>query len=85
MAVSPSFPAPGFPELPQAGEPRHDAVSPSFPELPHQFPQPVSPPPLEGRGSGETTGTPAETHPERPTLRTFSSLPDLSRAMEALS
>lgn len=64
MPVSPSFPAPGFPEFPQAGEPRHDAVSPNLPEFPHRFPQPVPPPPLEGRGSGETPGNPSPGHPE---------------------
>lgn len=64
MPVSPSFPAPGFPEFPQAGEPRHYAVSPSFPGFPHRFPQPVPPPPLEGRGSGETPGNSSQGHPE---------------------
>lgn len=56
MPVSPSFPAPSFPGFPHGGLPRHDAVSPNFPEFPQQAPPPVSPPSLERRGNGETGG-----------------------------
>ncbi len=82
MPVSPSFPAPGFPEFPQADEPRHDAVSPSFPEFPHQFPHPVPPRPFMGRGNGETLRGTDTGQFQEPTSYRF---PNLSRAMEALS
>lgn len=54
MPVSPGFPTPNFPAVSPHREARHDGVSPSLPESPHQFPHPVSPPPFIRRGNGET-------------------------------
>lgn len=67
MPVPPSSPAPGSPEFPQAGEPRHDAVPPNSPEFPHEVPRPVPPPTLGRRGSGGTHGDTADdNHPSLP-------------------
>lgn len=72
MTVSPSFPTPSFPEFPHTVVPRHDAVSPSFPEFPQWVPQPVSPPSLERRGSGETERGSAGEAPYNPTATSLS-------------